>query len=125
MKKLFPLLIILGTILMSSCSSIPENDDPIIGIWSDIELKAKSKTGKQTTERKEWIFNDVYLGRFHTYNNGVLEVITDFQWSEEDGVYTISYPGLENKTDDIVSMKMVDAENSLLYTDGDVLATRE
>jgi len=114
-------LTILGIILVSNCTEIPENNDPIIGIWSNVQLNIDSQTSKQTI-KKEWIFNDVYLGRFHSYNNGVLDIVTDFQWSEEDG----SYPGLENKTDDIVSMKVADTENSLQHTiDGNILAIRE
>ncbi len=124
MKKLFSFLAIIGIILVSNCSKIPENNDPVIGIWSDLQLNASSETNKQTT-KKEWIFNDVYLGRHHSYNNGAIDVLTDFKWSEEDGLYTISYPGLENKTDDIVSMKKLDTGTVLQDANGNILAVRE
>lgn len=124
MKKLFSFLAIIGIILASNCSRIPENNDPVIGIWSDVQLNANNQTNKQTT-KKEWIFNDAYLGRYHSYNNGTVDVLTDFKWSEEDGIYTISYPGLENKTDDNVSMKESDTGTVLQDTNGNILAIRE
>lgn len=124
MKKLFSFLAIVGILLASNCSRIPENDDPVIGIWSDTQLNVTLQAKNQTI-KKEWIFNDAYLGRFHSYNNGVLEIVTDFKWSEEDGIYTISYPGLENKTDDVVSMNASNVESKLQYTNGDILAFRE
>lgn len=117
MKKLFSFLAIIGIILASNCSRIPENNDPVIGIWSNQEVNQTSKN----TIRKEWIFNDAYLGRFHTYNNNKIEVLTDFKWSEDSGVYTISYPGLENTVNDIVSMKGTRLEDA----NGNILATRE
>lgn len=120
---------IIGIILASNCSEIPENNDPIIGIWSNTQLNANTDTNKGATEgaaKNEWIFNDVYLGRYHSYDsNGSLVIITDFQWDEEDGVYTISYPGLENRTDDIVSMKELDTRNVLEDSSGKILAIRE
>lgn len=125
MKKLLSFLAIIGIILASNCSRIPENNDPVIGIWSDIQLNANNQTNKQTA-KKEWIFNDAYLGRYHSYNNnGTIDVLTDFKWSEEDGLYTISYPGLENKTDDIVSMKELNTGSVLQDTGGNILAVRE
>jgi len=124
MKKLFSFLAIIGIILASNCSRIPENNDPVIGIWSNIEVKSITQTQK-STNRQEWIFNDAYLGRFHNYNNGKIDVLTDFQWSEEDGVYTISYPGLKNKLNDIVTMTQSEAGEILKGTDGTTLAIRE
>ncbi|MEP3211217.1 MAG: hypothetical protein ABJN95_18665 [Maribacter sp.] len=124
MKKLFSFLAILGIILASNCSRIPENNDPVIGIWSRLEVKSVSQTQK-SSNRQEWIFNDAYLGRYHSYNNGQLEVLTDFKWEEEDGVYTISYPGLENRLNDVVTMIEANNETILKATDGHTLATRE
>jgi len=124
MKKLFSFLAIIGIILASNCSRIPENNDPVIGIWSNIEVKSSSQTQKNTN-RQEWIFNDAYLGRYHNYNNGALDVLTDFRWEEEDGIYTISYPGLENRLDDVVTMIESNTGTILKATDGNTLATRE
>lgn len=114
---------ILGIILASNCSRIPENNDPVIGIWTNIEVST-SQSAKSTI-KKEWIFNDAYLGRFHTYNNNRIEVLTDFSWKKEDEMYIISYPGLENKTNDMVIMK--ESEGAMLLQDnsGHTLAIRE
>lgn len=122
MKRLFSFCAILTIIFVSNCSRIPENNDPVIGKW----IKADTEITSQNSKTKnEWIFNDVYLGRFHSYQNERLEVITDFQWEEEDGVYTISYPGLENKTNDIV--KITDSEDGILLKnmEGKILAYRQ
>ena len=124
MKRLFSFLAIIGIILASNCSRIPENNDPVIGIWSDTKIESTNKAEKQTT-RKEWIFNDAYLGRFHEYQNNSIAVLTDFKWTEDDGTYTISYPGLENKTDDIVIMIESETTSILKDTQGNILATRE
>jgi len=124
MKKLLSFLAIIGIILASNCSRIPENNDPVIGIWSKSEIISTSLSQK-SKNRQEWIFNDAYLGRFHNYNNGKIDVLTDFKWEEEDGVYTISYPGLENKLNDIVTMVESDSTSQLIAADGKTLATRE
>lgn len=124
MKRLFSFLAIIGIILASNCSRIPENNDPIIGIWSKTQVQSVSETEKQTN-RQEWIFNDAYLGRYHNYSNGEMNVVTDFKWTEEDGVYTIAYPGLENKSNDVATMIEVDSKTILKATDGQTLATRE
>ena len=123
MKKLFSLLAIIGIILASNCSRIPENNDPVIGIWTSIAV-TDSQSAKSTIKR-EWIFNDAYLGRFHRYNNNKIEVLTDFSWKKEDDMYIISYPGLEDRSTDMVFMKK--SENGMLLEDasGDTLAIRE
>jgi hypothetical protein len=124
MKKLFSFLAIIGIILASNCSRIPENNDPVIGIWSNLQVDTQSQTSK-TTIRTEWIFNDAYLGRYHSYKNGQREALTDFKWTEEDGVYTISYPGIENKLNDVVTMTESEKGSILKAVDGQVLAIRE
>ncbi len=124
MKKLFSFLAILGIILASNCSRIPENNDPVIGIWTDAVLDGTNLAAKGTF-RKEWIFNDAYLGRYHEYNGTKIEVLTDFQWRHNDGVYTISYPGLDNKTEDIVTMEQTETGTVLRFGTGEVLAIRE
>lgn len=123
MRKLLSFLAIVAIILASNCSRIPENNDPVIGIWSNIEVSTSQSA--RSTIKKEWIFNDAYLGRFHTYNNNQIEVLTDFSWKKEGEMYIISYPGLENKTNDMVKMK--DSENGLILEDanGQTIAIRE
>ncbi|MEK6154622.1 hypothetical protein WIW50_15235 [Flavobacteriaceae bacterium 3-367] len=124
MKKLFSFVAILAIIFASNCSRIPENNDPVIGIWTNEEVNEQSSTDKQS-ERREWIFNDAYLGRFHSYINNELTIITDFQWSQEDGVYTISYPGIAEFSDDIVTMEESEAGTLLKDNAGNILAVRE
>lgn len=124
MKRLFSLLAILGIILVSNCSRIPENNDEVIGIWSDVEINAATQTAKQETLRQEWIFNDAYLGRYHQKSNGSIIFKTDFKWSRDGDNYTISYPGT-SMNDQIVSMQ--DSEEGITLADaqGNVLAVRE
>ncbi|MGB5822374.1 MAG: hypothetical protein WBG90_23020 [Saonia sp.] len=123
MKKLFSFMAILAIIFASNCSQIPENNDPVIGVWSNVSVNVISVTDKQTT-RQEWIFNDAYLGRYHSYTDKQLQIITDFQWSQEDGVYTISYPGTDFP-DDIVTMEEGEESTLLQDREGDILAIRE
>ena len=123
MKKLFSLLSIIGIIAMSNCSRIPENNDPILGIWSKTESASLEGKGTETT-REEWIFNDVYLGRYQSYSNSKLVFYTDFKWSVENGTYTIIY-GDPQVTD--VKVSLMEAQNPeiLALGNGAVFATRE
>ena len=124
MKKLFSLLAIVAIVLASNCSRIPENNDAVIGIWSDVEVNSASQTGKQQTNRKEWIFNDAYLGRYHHKTNGKITFKTDFRWSFENDVYTISYPGTDMENQ-IVSMIASEDATTLADLEGNVMAIRE
>jgi len=94
MKKLLSLLAIIGIVLASNCSRIPENNDPIIGVWQKADRTVISDTEKETSFRV-WTFNDAYLGRYNLQLNQKETVKTDFTWVEEDDKYTISYPGTE------------------------------
>ncbi|WP_372945542.1 hypothetical protein [Muriicola sp.] len=123
MKKLFSLLAIVTVISMSSCTEIPENNDPIIGIWSKVNFVTDQEAGRYTS-KQEWIFNDVYLGRYHSYEGSQLEVKTDFSWTEDNGVYTISYPGTD-MPEQRVSMKTSEEGTVLEDTQGNILALRE
>jgi hypothetical protein len=123
LKKLFSLLAIVAVFSASNCSRIPENNDPIIGIWAKVEVSENSETGRQTN-RQEWIFNDVFLGRYHSYNGNQLEVKTDFSWRQENGVYIISYPGT-TMPDHEVSMKRSEETTVLEDIEGNILALRE
>lgn len=125
MKKIFSFLAIIGILLSSNCTRIAENNDPVIGIWTHLSTNNENKAQKQViTIKQEWIFNDAYLGRYHTYNNKELIVISDFKWSIKDDTYVISYPGLDRE-EDIVYME--ETENGAVLTDneGQVLAIRE
>ena len=123
MKHLLSFLAIMGIVLISNCTNIPENNDPIIGIWSNEEITQINAVSKELI-REEWIFNDAYLGRFHRYDNNKLEFINDFQWSEEDGIYTISYPGTDLPAN-IVTMQVSEEDTTLKEQNGEVIATRE
>ncbi|MDF0716027.1 hypothetical protein PY092_07710 [Muricauda sp. 334s03] len=123
MKKLFSLLSIVGIIAISNCTSVPENHDPILGIWAKTE--SSSIEGKSTsTVREEWIFNDVYLGRYQRYSDSKLIFYTDFKWSQEKGTYSITY-GDPQVTDITVSLEKAKEPEQLTLDNGSVFATRE
>ncbi len=124
MKKfaLFMAMAVLLTIF--ACSKIAENNDPVIGIWSDETISAKTST-KGPTGRQEWIFNDAYLGRYHNYQGHEIKVQTDFKWKKTNDVYIISYPGTDFK-DDIVTMEESEEGIILLaIEEEEILAVRE
>lgn len=114
---------IIAIISASNCSRIPENNDPIIGIWAKVEIISTSESARQT-HREEWIFNDVYLGRYHNYSGNTLNVQTDFSWEKTGKVYTISYPGTDMSSHE-VRLKEADNVESLEDTQGNILALRE
>jgi hypothetical protein len=122
MKRLFSLVAILAIVIASNCSRIPENNDPVIGVWSRTEI-SQSTTGKLSV-RQEWIFNDAYLGRYHSYEGNTLVFKTDFKWEQEDGLYTISYPGTDMAMAE-VRMKEEPEEVILQDEKGNILAKRE
>ena len=74
-----------------SCSEIEPVNDPILGVWT-IEYMVLNN-GEETIEQREWIFNDVFLGRHHRYMNGELVVENDYRWSVSDGIYRMEYNG--------------------------------
>ena len=123
MKRLCSLFAIVGIVFVSNCTRIPENNDPVIGIWSKVDVTNIDETAKQTV-RQEWIFNDAYLGRYHRYESKNLVFKTDFKWIQEEGVYTISYPGT-NLSEHIVTMK--ESSEGILLEDitGNIIAKRE
>ena len=124
MKKILSLLAIIAIIFSSNCSRIEENNDPIVGIWIEATASSESETAKNTT-RKEWIFNDVFLGRYHRFDKGKIIEQTDFKWSQTDGIYTVEYRGLENKPNDIVIIKTTPTGTILQESNGNMLAVRE
>jgi hypothetical protein len=123
MKKFFSLMAIVAIISVSNCSKIPENNDPVIGIWSRMDVN-QSEEIKQEAVRQEWIFNDVYLGRYHRYENNRLVFKTDFNWESRDGVYTINYPGTDMMSQQVVR-KDHSAGEVLADTQDNILAFRE
>ncbi|MFD2585974.1 hypothetical protein ACFSQJ_03480 [Croceitalea marina] len=123
MKKFFSLLAILALIAVSNCSEIPENNDPILGIWSKSEIASEGEESGDKV-RQEWIFNDAYLGRYHNYTNGDLDFYTDFSWSLEGETYTIIYTGTD-KPKVQVNLEEAATPEKLALEDGDIFAIRE
>ncbi|MFM1878296.1 MAG: hypothetical protein RLZZ241_1162 [Bacteroidota bacterium] len=103
---------------LGNCSQVPEIDDPVIGIW------AKTYPQNGNTIREEWIFNDVYLGRYQKYQNQTITVKSDFSWNVNQSVYTISYPAL-NREPELVTITHNEETMRLETNSGDILAERE
>jgi hypothetical protein len=124
LKKTYLLLPLLAIVLSAgSCSEIPENNDPVIGVWARTET-ADAPEGK-TVLREEWIFNDAYLGRYHRYRGEIIELRSDFSWKVEQDRYTIAYPGLDREPDQVI-IETSSPGPALLKTDrGEVLAHKE
>lgn len=123
-KALLFVMAFIAITIFLNCSTIEENNDPIIGIWyNEDDLSTTNKTSL-TTSKQEWTFNDAYLGRYHSYNNSEISFKTDYRWVEKDGVYTISYPGTDF-SDDVVTMD--DSSGAIILKDqaGNILAIRE
>ena len=123
MKKLYSLLSIVGIIAISNCSQIPENNDPILGVWSRTDTRTVEGKGTETT-REEWIFNDVYLGRYQSFSNSRLIFYTDFTWSVDKGNYSITY-GDSELADITLNREQAKEPESLTLDNGSVFATRE
>ncbi|WP_430906306.1 hypothetical protein [Maribacter sp. 2-571] len=123
MKKIFSLFAILGIILASNCSRIPENDDPIIGYWEKVDIQTTSQTNKQKVLQK-WTFNDAYLGRYNHEINAKETLRTDFKWSEDQGTYTISYPGTDLPDQKVTLQQSDKGEEILKDAQGTIVAIR-
>ena len=123
MKKLLSLLAIFGIILASNCSRIPENNDPIIGVWQKADQKEISDTEMESIF-SIWTFNDAYLGRYNLTLNEKTAIKTDFSWvAEDDNTYTLSYPGtdLANQS---VTLEFIDNQEVLQNIKGQIIAYR-
>lgn len=122
MKKLFSLLAIMAILVVSNCSKIPENNDPILGTWeNNFTLSPSGKSPSKVEE--EWIFNDVYLGRYHKYEDGDLIIISDFSWTRDNDEYVISYPALE-RDDEEVTLNYLEGDEILEMNNGRIFARR-
>ncbi|MEM6892074.1 MAG: hypothetical protein AAGD88_08625 [Bacteroidota bacterium] len=123
MKKLLSFMSIVLLVAVSNCSDIPENNDPILGVWTN---SSTLETNVRTTSitREEWIFNDVYLGRYQAYSNNELVFYTDFKWSNDNDVYVITYSGTDVE-EVAVSLVEEDGADILSLTNGAVFAIRE
>ena len=108
MKSLWSYLILL--ILVVSCSKIEINNDPVIGIWKN-NVKSATNSNQLVVDQEEWIFNDVYLGRFQGYKKGEIAFFTDFKWAFDGERYTISYPGTDFPKVKVIMVK----EDGIIY----------
>lgn len=124
MKKLVSLMAIGAIILTANCSRIEQNNDPIIGIWYQSKTATGDDTSK-TTIREEWIFNDVYLGRYHEITGNEITLQTDFKWSKTDGKYIVEYRGLQDKPNNVLTIEKSSDATLLKKADGNILALRE
>lgn len=124
MKKFLSLMAICAIIFSANCSRVEQNNDPIIGIWFQTGTQISNGSSKSTL-RKEWIFNDVYLGRYHEINGNDITLQTDFKWYREGEIYTIEYRGLENVPVD--RLKIIETEQGTILekVDGELVAIRE
>jgi len=124
MKRFFSMLAIIGIIAVSNCTQVPENNDPVLGTWIRAELNDDAAKTENSQIREEWIFNDVYLGRYHRYSDKDIAFYTDFSWEVIDGVYTISYSkgDMEEVT---VSLNHNDNLEALQLQNGSVFAVRK
>ena len=125
MRFKIPCILLLTVLLATSvngCSEIPENNDPVIGIWS--RYGVVEGTAQKSSQREEWIFNDAYLGRYHRYEGLNITIRTDFTWSEAQGVYTIEYPGLDRAPEQVIIRQNPDG-TTLETLKGELLAHRE
>src|SRR5690606_23365258 len=123
MKKIFSLIALVALNGSANCTRISENIDRVIGILSMSTSTEANKTS-DLPSRQEWTFNDAYLGKYFKYVNKKLEFQTDFRWSREGEVYTISYPGTDFP-DDLVTMENTLEGNTVLQETDKILAIRE
>jgi hypothetical protein len=123
-KKFLSLVAICAIIFLANCSRIEQNNDPIIGIWSQSKIITTENSSKQTV-RKEWIFNDVYLGRYHEISGTTITLKTDFNWSKQGDIYTIEYRGLEDKPINYITIENLEDDFFLKNKDGATMAIRE
>jgi hypothetical protein len=123
-KKFLSLVAICAIIFLANCSRIEQNNDPIIGIWSQSKIITTENSAKQTV-RKEWIFNDVYLGRYHEIDGTTITLKTDFNWSKQGDIYTIEYRGLEDKPNNYITIQNLEDNYFLKNKDGATIAIRE
>lgn len=123
-KKFLSLMAICAIVFLANCSRIEQNNDSIIGIWSQSKIITSENSSKQTV-RKEWIFNDVYLGRYHEINGTTIVLKTDFNWSKQGDIYTIEYRGLEDKPNNYITIQNLEDNFFLKNKDGATMAIRE
>jgi len=123
MKTIKLLLLVPFVVSFFSCEKIEISNDPILGYW-EIEQEI-SLTGKAPVKRMEqWVFNDIYLGRYNVFENDVLVYHKDYDWEvDPNGLYTISYRG-ESHLVDFKAILSFEENELLKNMDGQVIAKR-
>ena len=107
-----------------NCSKIPENNDPILGIWVRSSTETTTQSNTQPLQvKEEWIFNDVFLGRYQIYHNNSLHYYTDYAWELEGETYLIDYYGTDFPKD---TVRMTSSQpQQLLLNSGELFAEKE
>lgn len=112
----FALALILLTV---SCSKIEIAEDPVLGIWKQ-ELQTTITAEGVEIKAQEWIFNDLYKGRFHGYVEGEIVYEMDYHWYIEGNVYTLTYNG-----GDLADITFQMLDNRLVDMQGNIIASRQ
>jgi len=118
------MLMLACILFVSNCSKIPLNNDPILGTWVNTQ-NASTQARSNVTIKEEWIFNDVYMGRYHKYEGGVQIIISDFGWSKDEDTYTITYPGLDRSDAQVILFDGIEGSDVLQTENGQLFAERE
>jgi hypothetical protein len=113
------IMAVLLSFLLFSCSEIEIADDPILGIWMN-QLQSTITIEGENVDQQEWIFNDLYKGRFHGYKDGEVVYEMDYNWSNTNGIYTLTYNAGELST---ITFRMEDTV--LRAIEGSVVAVRD
>lgn len=111
-----PIFFVIALIVLSvSCSKIEIAEDPVLGIWKQ-ELQTTITAEGVEIKAQEWIFNDLFKGRFHGYVEEEIVYEMDYHWTIENGVYTLSYNGgdLPNITFRMVGNQLIDMQGNVI-----------
>lgn len=123
-KKFLSFMFICVIIFLANYSRMEQSNDPIIGIWSLSKTVSKENSSKAGI-RKEWIFNDLFFGRYHEISGTTTTLKTDFKWSRQDNLYTIAYRDTEGKPIQVFTIKKMEDGTYLKNKEGGMLALRE
>jgi hypothetical protein len=105
--------------LLFSCSEVETADDPILGIWMN-QLQSTIIIEGENVDEQEWIFNDLYKGRFHGYKYGQVVYEMDYNWTNENGTYTLTYNAGE-----LNAITFIMEDEILRAVEGQVVAFRD
>lgn len=124
MRAITFIKVALALIIFCTCDTIDIADDPVLGVWTKTEIISSETQKEKVTKFQEWIFNDLYLGRYHIYENNELVFYHDFDWRiNADETYTLSYRGEIELADEIFTLKKTTTEK-LVKLDGSTFAIR-